>query len=191
MPTAPTPRQQLAAWMRARIADMDEVILPDLARAAVDSLSADDAFLRAWFADTGYPVAYTIGAQIAADTRTAVVDEDAAAAARTERKPRANWFSRLEHHDGKYTRLGDMTRPQLLSMADERETGAVAELRFVGLARRLAAALPDDHTPVRAQFSEEQIDRWDRLTEVKWAAKLSTPPPPKPMPKPAEDAATD
>jgi hypothetical protein len=133
-----TPRQQLGAWMRQRIADMDEVNLPDLARQAVAAHKGDKAFLEAWFEDTAYPVAYTIGTQICAETRVPTIDEEAAPAAQTERKPRGGWFSRMEHAGANYLRLGDMTKADLLTMA-------------------------------------EAIDRWDRLLEVKWTAKVAAP----------------
>jgi hypothetical protein len=168
-----TPRQQLGAWMRQRIADMDEVNLPDLARQAVAAHKGDAAFLAAWFEDTAYPVAYTIGTQICAETRVPTIDEEAAPAAQTERKPRGGWFSRMEHAGANYLRLGDMTRADLLTMAEEREGQALTELRMVGLARKLAAQMADDGKRVREVFSEEAIDRWDRLLEIKWTAKVA------------------
>lgn len=170
-----TPRQQLGAWMRQRIADMDEVILPDLARQAVEAHKDDQAFLQAWFADTGYSVAYTIGAQICADTRTATIDQEAAPAAQTERPPRTGWFERLEHLNDRYLRFGDMTKPELLAFAREREGPALTELRLVGLARKLAGQMADDGKRVREVFTEEAIDRWDRNLEVKWKATIPTP----------------
>jgi hypothetical protein len=170
-----TPRQQLGAWMRQRIADMDEVHLPDLAREAIAAHRGDTAFLAAWFEDTAYPVAYTIGTQICAETRAPTIDEEAAQAARPARGLRAGWFSRMEHAGANYLRLGDMTKADLLTMAEEREGQALTELRMVGLARKLAARMADDGKRVREVFSEEEIDRWDRLLEVRWTAKVAAP----------------
>ena len=174
-----TPRQQLSAWMRQRIADMDEVNLPDLARAAVEAHKADAAFLAAWFEDTGYAVAYTLGAQLAAQTRRPVLHQAPAPAPDPDvanpPAPRAGWFERLEHLGARYLRLGDMTRQDLLDFAVEREGPALTELRLVGLVRKLAGKMADDGKMVREVFSEEEIDRWDRLLKVKVSVSIPVP----------------
>lgn len=170
-----TPRQQLSAWMRQRVADMDEVNLPDLAKRAVAAHRDDAEFLRAWFDDTAYAVAYTLATQIAADTRKPAIREEDAAPAAPSRRPAEGWFERLEHLGARYLRLGDMTRQDLLDFAVEREGPALTELRLVGLARKLAGKMADDGKKVREVFSEEEIDRWDRLLKVKVSVSVPVP----------------
>jgi len=127
------PRQELAAWFRQQLAGAEEVLLPDLARKAVEARRDDLEFLQAWYDDTIYPVAYGIGVQVCAETRVPRIEHDTPSpVAATEGVPRRRWLDALEHVGDRYLRLGEMTKADLLRAAEERERPALTELHRVG-----------------------------------------------------------
>jgi len=172
-----TPRQQLAAWLREQVAGSDEVLLPDLAKRAVAAHATDSAFLAAWFADTGYAVAYTLATQVCAETRMRV-GHDQPSTPETPpappAPPRRAWLDQLEHVGDRYVRFGDMTKEDLRSAIAERKAPALTELHRIGLMERLAGKLGAGQR-VREQFSEEDVERWSRLLTVRYSVSIPVP----------------
>lgn len=169
-----TPRQQLAAWLREQVAESDEVLLPDLAKRAVTAHASDSDFLAAWFADTGYAVAYTLATQVCAETRTRMEHETPAVSEMSTAKPRRGWLDQLEHVGDRYVRFGDLTREDLRTAIDERKAPALTELHRIGLMERLAGSL-DVGQRVRDKFSEQDVDRWARHLKVKYSVSIPVP----------------
>ncbi len=174
-----TPRQRITAWMRERIADADEVVIPDLARQAIAVHRDDLAFLQAWFDDTAYVVAYGIGTQLCHETRGNVVAyHDAPSAADADGPnpavPRRRWLDEMEHVGLRSLRIGQMTKADLLIAASEREKPMLTELHRIGLFRRLADKMGATQR-VSEVFTEEQVDRWARLLRVKYSVTIPVP----------------
>ncbi len=172
-----TPRQRIAAWMRERIADADEVVIPDLARQAIAVHRDDLAFLQAWFDDTAYVVAYGIGTQLCQETRGNVLARHVAPSATDAANPavpRRRWLDEMEHVGIRSLRIGQMTKADLLIAASEREKPMLTELHRIGLFRRLADKM-DDRQRVGEVFTDEQVDRWARLLKVKYSVTIPVP----------------
>jgi hypothetical protein len=170
-----TPRQQLSTWLREQIAQQKEIDMPALADSAVAHFSADVDFLRDWAADTLRPVAYTLGTQIAADSRVPSVHHAAPAPTGIEAmKPRPTWLTRLEHVNGRYIRLGAMTKQEVSDWAKERRERGTIELHLAGLGDKLAAQMPDDKT-VAEVFTDEKIDLWARSLKVQVKVNIPVP----------------
>src|SRR5690349_10393179 len=97
-----TPRQQVRAWIRDRIAEESSVQLPTMYRELIEHFAADPEFVKAWLAETLSPVAYEETRRVCADTRggsivwgDVVLSRDASDARMKAARPR--WQAWLEY----------------------------------------------------------------------------------------------
>lgn len=170
-----SPRQVLSSWLRQAMVGADEIDMPALANRAVVHFRGDVAFLQAWAEDTLRPVAYTLGTQIAAQSRIPhVVHGGVAPVEREEAPQRTIWLDRLEHVGDRYIRLRAMVRQDVLAWVEERRERGMIELHLAGLGEKLAAKLADGQT-VGEVFSDEEIENWAKQLKVQVKVGIPVP----------------
>jgi hypothetical protein len=170
-----SPRQVLSSWLRKEMVEADEIDMPALANRAVIHFRGDVAFLQAWAEDTLRPVAYTLGTQIAAQSRIPhVIHDEAAPDEPAEATKRTIWLDRLEHVGDRYVRLRSMGRADVLAWVEERRERGTTELHLAGLGEKLAAKMAEGQT-VGEVFSDDEIDRWAKQLRVHVKVNIPVP----------------
>lgn len=138
-----TPRAQIARFVREKIEGEDRVDLPDLVEMAVGHFAHDPAFVAQFMREAFPAIIYGIAQNVVAQTRGATVlvgntltTTSAARKAASAARPR--WQMWLEHTGAGFARLPDMTREELLTAAEQRDTRADRERSLATLWRTLA-----------------------------------------------------
>lgn len=166
-PTAenPTPRAQLAQWIRAEIDGKSSVELPQLADAALEMFAADQQFVRDFMAEMMRPMVYEIARQVMKSTRPKgdVIELGDTLMSRDDfkaqsKKAAARWRTWLEHAGTKHIRLMEMTRTDLTAAADERRKRGDAEYELANLWDALAERL-EGNERVSERFTADEIER--------------------------------
>lgn len=160
MTTELSNRAKVRLWVRERIQGEEEVSLPELANEAIQVLGGDRKFITAFANECLHDMVLELASQVIKQTRGLIkigdVVTDVEGVKRRARKQSvfANW---LEHVGDRHVRLLDMTREDLLSAADERQTRGERELEVAALWRTLAQRLEGGQA-VKDRFSAEEIE---------------------------------
>ncbi len=159
-----SPTSILYAWIKAEIeADMEHdgaVDLKAITDRAATEFSQNRDVSHALFREGLRRLTLQIGQNVLANTRGFIAGDKLLTTAGLERKARelrGTWASWVEHVGGRYIRLPDMTRSDLLIAADERRTRSEHDGALAALWSALAAELKDGET-VEQHFTDEQIE---------------------------------
>jgi aromatic ring-cleaving dioxygenase len=165
-PASDSPRAQVARWVRAQIADREEVSIPDLRNQAIEHFEKDRAFMRSLLTAFMRTSLYDIVQHVVGSTRgltllgDTVVTEDGidqrVSAARASR-----WDRWLEHVGDKHLRLMDMTREDVLQAITEREQRIESERSVVRILSAIYARLEGGQR-VRERFTAAEIEQLRR-----------------------------